>query len=1199
MSHILCNAPLKQLNKFSLNEIVTKSLIDDKPYELVLIFPTGKFVKYFKQNYIREYFSYNHRPLSDLKIFTLQTFIQLIFESLGLSENYKLLSDGYRLALFEEAIEKANLKFFKSGSKKISNSILIKLFSLIYGLREDGITLQKLEKDYESIQKSLPEELSYFTDTHRISDVIKVFKNYEGLLSDKYIDFPKLLELTIEKLNNFDNNEFQKKIKDIFGINSTIYFDSFTDFKKPEITFLSFFVKAANPFGIHIDYIFNPLHQNGNGPLFGNLEDIIINLHKAGFHLISLSDSPNEKIHNEDDIINLSNESEQQKIFSDIPGFLRRWLFNTEKDLKNPKLSKYIRILIAENRKDEVKNIARLVRFLINFRDFQPSEICICSRQTDLYSGLFREIFSRYRIPSNITDRFNLAQSPVINAILSILNIVNGSFKFDDFSKALHSPYLCFEDKENSVTIDKSNLLDVAKKLRIRGGYLFGGEKEWIKKFEKSIENIKSSIDLSFKQSKDDYELKKLKLRLDSIKKANDDFQFLYNLFNFKTKKLSVFEFQKIINDIINRFKIFKIIEDNYLSILKDDSDEFWKIEMIDQCENDSKAIKRFMELLEEMTYVTNELYPNLTANIDFYIEKLKTSIINTKYQINEKQNFGVTVTSIEQTRGIPFKVMILCGAIDGEFILKYTPNQFLGIELPESEKRHIHSERMLFYQFLTNTPEFFETNNKLIYITYFKNDDSGEKVRSPFIDALLKISTLNEDGCIIDIKEYINSYDDTFIYSKINSLEKDWLRSISNYDELYYHFSNSESLEMFSGTPLEWNSNIYFIRNYLKKSLINNSDNIDTTQEISNESLNIFSSDKIYSITEFETYAKCAFRYFVKYVLNIEEPEKIDYSISPIEFGSLFHNVLFRFYKEIQANQTLSPDEQNKYQELITNLSKISNNLLPVILYPDKKDYYLSVLIQLTNDELQKIKFDHPFYNLDIENIMGYQNKPGFLEMWLISELEKQSNNWDFLPALFELSFGLTTNEQFFLEAVDIDNHFKLKGKIDRIEFALIDNNICFIIADYKSNLNNIPSLKKILNGITFQMPLYLTAANILFEQKINGIKPFGAVYYNLKPRLEKEKVVYYRCLLIPPSNPIKHLPGISGTQILKSDEEIEDVLNQSKFHAKKIVDNISDFHFPVNPINLEVCRTCNYKSACRIKEKAIITEEITTDTN
>lgn len=76
----------------------------------------------------------------------------------------------------------------------------------------------------------------------------------------------------------------------------------------------------------------------------------------------------------------------------------------------------------------------------------------------------------------------------------------------------------------------------------------------------------------------------------------------------------------------------------------------------------------------------------------------------------------------------------------------------------------------------------------------------------------------------------------------------------------------------------------------------------------------------------------------------------------------------------------------------------------------------------------------------------------------------------------------------------------------------------------------------------------------------------------------------------MIPPSNPIKNLLNRSYSQTLKSDDELTDILNKSIDNAKKIVENIKNFIFPVMPFNLKVCNNCNYKSVCRIQEKKII---------
>ena len=64
----------------------------------------------------------------------------------------------------------------------------------------------------------------------------------------------------------------------------------------------------------------------------------------------------------------------------------------------------------------------------------------------------------------------------------------------------------------------------------------------------------------------------------------------------------------------------------------------------------------------------------------------------------------------------------------------------------------------------------------------------------------------------------------------------------------------------------------------------------------------------RIYSVTELETYAKCPFQYFVDKVLrfSIKEDETED-ELSGLEKGSLLHDVLFEFYNN-RLNQKSPP---------------------------------------------------------------------------------------------------------------------------------------------------------------------------------------------------------------------------------------------------------------------------------------------------
>jgi ATP-dependent helicase/DNAse subunit B len=155
-------------------------------------------------------------------------------------------------------------------------------------------------------------------------------------------------------------------------------------------------------------------------------------------------------------------------------------------------------------------------------------------------------------------------------------------------------------------------------------------------------------------------------------------------------------------------------------------------------------------------------------------------------------------------------------------------------------------------------------------------------------------------------------------------------------------------------------------------------------------------------------------------------------------------------------------------------------------------------------------------------------------------------------------------------------------------------------LIADYKSSLKNLPKSKEVMEGTAFQVPLYLLAAGILLE-KIYGIisEPQGGVYYSLKPIMKKgaEKSETARHILASFDSTLTHFLGKSASASkLGPETDINDILNDSVQYAKKIIWNIADGNFPVEPVDSKNCQYCSYSNICRIKEKkpSIIAAEI-----
>jgi ATP-dependent helicase/DNAse subunit B len=350
---------------------------------------------------------------------------------------------------------------------------------------------------------------------------------------------------------------------------------------------------------------------------------------------------------------------------------------------------------------------------------------------------------------------------------------------------------------------------------------------------------------------------------------------------------------------------------------------------------------------------------------------------------------------------------------------------------------------------------------------------------------------------------------------------------------------------------------------------------------------------DKPISVTDLEKYANCPYQYFLNKIIGIKEIKEPEPTFEGTEKGMLYHEVLYRFFTALSDEQLKSGKSKP-----ISNIQGDSLPILaPVRLYPENRAAYLEKLLNIARDEIEQIKYDNSFFEVEESQIIGTEDEPGIFQKWLDSELDRVCSGWGHLPVSFELSFGIGSRKgkKIPVEAIELDPNLKIMGKIDRIE-VMEDEPDNFIIADYKSRLNYLPGKSDIEKGLAFQMPLYIAASKIILKDIYNiEAEPYGAVYYAINPDYDIEENVFKseKFIMLSPSSPLagrvidtktNKPKKISGT--LNTHDEIEYIIETSINHAKNILDNISKGIFAINPAKKSSCKYCSYESICRYKE-------------
>ncbi|MDQ1265590.1 MAG: 1 protein, partial [Bacteroidota bacterium] len=902
--------------------------------------------------------------------------------------------------------------------------------------------------DYNNIFEELAPENSVNSvifDEKKLYDIAELYRIYQNLLANRLLDYPELVRKVngifraiknagkTDELFPTDNKGHFNAPDKLFTGKKLIYLYGFSEFKMPEIEFLSFFDDSKIPTAVSLDFTFS------NGPLFGNLFDTINKLHSDGFL---------RKNMNKDDKSSVNVHLQPSE-------YLRKWLFNTEKEIRNDEFLPYLKVLALENRQDEVKTIAKLIKHLNAEKGISLSEICVTMRKPGLYSDMFRDIFHSNGIPVNISDRYELSSSTVVVSIFSVFDVITKGFRKDDIHRCMKSPFLSFlrTEKGNTIKLDADNFIETANRLRITGG----GRKwqsYWLDRLSLSADSLKMRIrNLKSTDDYDTMDIKHFEKALESTVSALSDIKSFFELLPEPKKKLKPQELAEIIKfDIIKRFRIKEnILGDESLN--KSNNLSGYKLlKQTDELEKECRAFSEFIKILDETTFVLSKLHDAKTFSFEEFTAILKTAVSGAKYQIHEKPGYGVTITAIEQTRGVPFRVMILCGAVDCEFPLAYRSETMLGKELADSKDRHIRAERLLFYQFLTNNFDSYYQGKRLIYITYPKFSGTQELVPSQFIASIFKITappSLEHYGNFIDfadLRRKANSGEST-----INK-ELSWAKSISTIEEYHEFLGLKNTLKSINhvNSGLSEPSpqgNSCICRNdkdqFLEHCLINNKNNLSTEDEksgkyndeisklpiddtikaqiedfrmskakngivdtelLNSESYKIIHNigQKAISISDLEKYAGCPEKYFIEKLLAIKTEDQVDLIMTLMEKGRLLHNILYLFYKNLQK------ENLSKSKTLGMPLAADMPVLSPVSLEPMRKQEYLDMLISIAESEFSAIDFNNPFIEIEKKSIIGTPNTTGILERWLNSEISRKQNGWTFEPGLFEFGFGM-----------------------------------------------------------------------------------------------------------------------------------------------------------------------------------------------
>jgi len=634
--------------------------------------------------------------------------------------------------------------------------------------------------------------------------------------------------------------------------------------------------------------------------------------------------------------------------------------------------------------------------------------------------------------------------------------------------------------------------------------------------------------------------------------------------------KISPEQFTKAIFDFLDELKVRDTV-DRWIQQAKENQD--------------SATIDRHQQFYNKLIDVFDELvevFAGHTLSVEDFYSIVNSAFSQLTLAFIPPTLDQVLVGSIERSRHPDLKAVFLIGATQKQFPVPVSSDSILSDEdrkaaesaefsLAATVERTLTERQYLAYIAFTRTSE-------LLYISYPSIDEKASAVlRSQFIGELESLfENLVEEQIEtgrINVEKIHN--ENELVDMLCEQLGKDAISPDINEKETLGNILNdicSNKQLADSGTK------IYFAIDY------------DNQAALDKNIIDCFFEKKINSsATRLGTFSACPYRHFARYILELKKRK--EFKFEPLDLGSFYHSALEALIKRI-----------NKEKRDFTAIDD-------------------SELLQFLSEEIEKIIKGHEF-------LSKFINRRGYNEFIITSARENLNDcvlalaqmirAGSFRPKFSEISFGRAKDSsetigRFELKLPD-ERVLSLNGKIDRLDFANIDNEKSAIVFDYKRKETSF-SWSELCYGLDMQLPIYMLAVRNAADSETGNI--VGAFYIPIEipssktsnsGSSETSDSFNYKAKGIFNGKYFNHIDSTTGTgwskiynfRITAKDgqygnysisgalkpDDFEKVLD---FTEKKIIETAQEVlsgKIDINPYRINQnspCSYCEYLSVCR----------------
>ncbi|MBF8807952.1 MAG: PD-(D/E)XK nuclease family protein [Enterococcus lacertideformus] len=726
---------------------------------------------------------------------------------------------------------------------------------------------------------------------------------------------------------------------------------------------------------------------------------------------------------------------------------------SSNKKIKPLKLGKQdgLNLWEAENTTEEIRHLAVEIRRLVSEEQYRYRDIQILTKDMGFYGNLLQPVFKEMAIPYYIDEEQLMENHPLIEWINSLFSLDRYAYRLNDIMRFFKTElFICEADE----TIDLDNWrelrnrfraeLDVTENIALAHNYqgnYWTREKDW--QFV--------SYDFEAEQLEDVQELER---------RSNELRHF------FKEKVPPFFEKIKQCQTgqegatVFYRFLVSSGVQQQLV---------FWRNQEIERgnlaaARNHEQTWGALVDLLDKYTLI----YGDSDFDWSLFQEIITSGLENLSYGKIPTAIDQVRVNRLELVLSNQAKITFAIGLNDQVF-----PDRKETKGILSSEERATLNARLAEEKFLLDPVKenmslepiqaylVFASATEKLYLSYAQSYDTNTLKISPYLRRIteyLSIPVERKEHLLLDSDPscYVGTY-----RSGINTINHIYLLAKEEKKTVPVYWRELRERILQS----KW-------RNFALR-VFESQDHLNVPVSLSqNMAEELYGKDIYTSISRLENFYNCEYKYFVQFGLKLKE--RMVYGLTPAATGDFYHESLDRFFKMLFSNQLSLAEMSEKQRKEFTEkvLQEVFGELRFEILDSSARMNYIRYQLEQT---IQKVTW----------------------------ALQKQSKNTGMKPLQTEILFGQIAGSRGIpgLE-LPLDNGGKLhvRGKIDRVDIALEQDDTWLSVVDYKSSGRSF-DVTEAYYGMAMQLLTYLDVA-LMDAVKLTGkaaVRPAGSYYLHV----------------------------------------------------------------------------------------------------